>query len=197
MTSAAPPNPFVAGPEDVGLSKEPHPRGLYVLFGAEMWERFSYYGMRALLVLYLVDRLKYSRDDALSLYGTYTGLVYLTPLLGGYLADRYLGQRKAVFLGGVLMALGHFAMAFEPFLYLALGLLILGNGFFKPNISTMVGQLYAPRIDAAIRPTRSSTWGSTPEHSSRRLCAGTWARASGSVGITDSRRPALVWCSGS
>src|SRR3954471_14764517 len=116
-----------------------HPRGLTVLFGAEMWERFSYYGMRALLVLYLMKHLKYDRASALDLYATYTGLVYLTPLLGGYLADRYLGQRKAVFIGGLLMALGHFAMAFEPLLYIALGLLILGNGFFKPNISTMVG----------------------------------------------------------
>src|SRR5215213_10057605 len=128
--------------ESVGAAKGGHPRGLYVLFGAEMWERFSYYGMRALLVLYLTKHLSYAREDALALYATYTGLVYLTPLLGGYLADRYLGQRKAILVGGLLMALGHFAMAFEPLLTLALGLIILGNGFFKPNISTMVGQLY-------------------------------------------------------
>jgi POT family proton-dependent oligopeptide transporter len=119
-----------------------HPRGLYVLFGAEMWERFSYYGMRALLVLYLMKHLNFARDEALALYATYTGLVYLTPLLGGYLADRHLGQRKAVFIGGLLMAVGQFSLMFEPLLYFALGLLILGNGFFKPNISTMVGQLY-------------------------------------------------------
>ncbi len=124
-----------------------HPAGLYVLFGAEMWERFSYYGMRALLVLYLTNHLRLDRADALNIYAIYTGLVYLTPLLGGYLADRYLGQRKAILIGGSLMALGHFAMAFEPLLNLALGLLILGNGFFKPNISTMVGQLY-PQHDA-------------------------------------------------
>lgn len=124
-----------------------HPAGLYVLFGAEMWERFSFYGMRALLVLYLTNHLEVSRESALQVYGTYTGLVYLTPLLGGYLADRYLGQRKAILIGGILMALGHFAMAFESLLYMALGLLILGNGFFKPNISTMVGQLY-PQGDA-------------------------------------------------
>jgi POT family proton-dependent oligopeptide transporter len=121
-----------------------HPRGLYVLFGSEMWERFSYYGMRALLVLYLTGKLNYSRKDALALYGTYTGLVYLTPLLGGFLADKLLGQRKAIIIGGILMALGHFAMAFESLLFLALGLIILGNGFFKPNISTMVGGLYSP-----------------------------------------------------
>jgi POT family proton-dependent oligopeptide transporter len=121
-----------------------HPLGLYVLFGAEMWERLSYYGMRALLVLYLTSHLKFERADALNLYAIYTGLVYLTPLLGGFLADQVLGQRKAVFIGGTLMAIGHFAMAFEEHLYLALGLIILGNGFFKPNISTMVGQLYAP-----------------------------------------------------
>jgi POT family proton-dependent oligopeptide transporter len=118
------------------------PRGLYVLFGTEMSERFSYYGMRALLVLYLTEKLKFDRKDALALYATYTGLVYLTPLLGGFLADKVLGQRKAILIGGIVMALGHFAMAFEAWLYFAMGLLILGNGFFKPNISTMVGNLY-------------------------------------------------------
>jgi POT family proton-dependent oligopeptide transporter len=124
-----------------------HPRGLYVLFGAEMWERFSYYGMRALLVLYLTKHLKYTRPDALLLYATYTSLVYLTPLLGGFFADKFLGQRKAILIGGLVMAMGHFAMAFESRLHLALCLLILGNGFFKPNISTMVGNLY-PQGDA-------------------------------------------------
>jgi POT family proton-dependent oligopeptide transporter len=119
-----------------------HPTGLYVLFFAEAWERFSYYGMRALLVLYMVNHLKFEKNDALSIYGTYTGLVYLTPILGGWLADRYLGRRKAVIIGGTVMALGHLAMAFEPLLYQALGLLIIGNGFFKPNISTIVGGLY-------------------------------------------------------
>jgi len=122
-----------------------HPAGLYVLFGAEAWERFSYYGMRALLTLYLVNHLDYSRQDALAVYGLYTGLVYLTPLFGGLLADRLLGRRKAVVIGGALMALGHLAMASEPLLHLALGLLIAGNGFFKPNISTMVGGLYGAR----------------------------------------------------
>ncbi len=118
------------------------PKGLYVLFSAEAWERFSYYGMRALLVLYLVNQLKYDRQNALQVYALYTGLVYLTPMLGGYLADKFLGARKAVLIGGILMALGHLAMAFEPLLYQALGLLIVGNGFFKPNISTIVGGLY-------------------------------------------------------
>src|SRR4051812_25986981 len=129
-----------------------HPRGLYVLFGAEMWERFSYYGMRALLVLYLTKHLNFARKDALALYATYTGLVYLTPLIGGLLADKVLGQRKAILIGGIVVAMGHFALAFEPYLYLALSLLILGNGFFKPNIPTMVGGLYpqnAPRRDGA------------------------------------------------
>lgn len=131
-----------------------HPRGLYVLFGAEMWERFSYYGMRALLVLYLTNKntLGMSDDDAGMIYGTYTGLVYVSPIFGGFFADRFLGQRKAILIGGLVMAMGHFAMAFEQFLYLALGLLIVGNGFFKPNISTMVGNLYDkddPRRDGA------------------------------------------------
>jgi proton-dependent oligopeptide transporter, POT family len=129
-----------------------HPKGLYVLFFSEMWERFSYYGMRALLILYLTKHLKMTDDDAGMIYGTYVGLVYVTPIFGGYLADRILGQRKAILVGGIVMALGHFAMAFEPLLYLALGLLIVGNGFFKPNISTMVGNLYPkedPRRDGA------------------------------------------------
>jgi POT family proton-dependent oligopeptide transporter len=132
---------------------ESQPKGLYILFFAEAWERFSYYGMRALLVLYLVNQLKYSREDALALYGTYTGLVYLTPILGGYLADKLLGRRKAVIIGGSVMALGHLAMAFEPMLHIALGLLIIGNGFFKPNISTIVGGLYRkgdPRRDGGF-----------------------------------------------
>lgn len=131
---------------------EPHPPGLYALFTAEMWERFSYYGMRALLVLYLTKALGYNRGDALALYAVYTGLVYLTPLIGGRLADLYLGQRKAVFIGGILMALGQFALTQPELLHLGLGLMIVGNGFFKPNISVMVGSLYPqgdPRRDGA------------------------------------------------
>src|SRR6476659_9155876 len=108
----------------------------------EMWERFSYYGMRALLVLYLVNALGYQRADALSLYGTYTGLVYVTPIIGGWIADRWLGMRLAAVIGGVVMMLGHFAMAVPSLLHVALGLLIIGNGFFKPNTSSMVGELY-------------------------------------------------------
>ncbi len=119
-----------------------HPAGLYALFFTEMWERFSYYGMRALLVLYLTKAIGMDRPDALNIYAIYTGLVYLTPLIGGRLADRYLGQRKAVFIGGILMALGQFALTQPSWLNLGLGLLIVGNGFFKPNISTMVGALY-------------------------------------------------------
>src|SRR4051812_25553228 len=132
---------------------ERQPRALPTIFFTEMWERFSYYGMRALLVLYLVNALGYERANALEIYGLYTGLVYLSPLLGGYLADRYLGTRKAVLIGGITMALGHFAMAFEPLLYLALGLLIAGNGFFKPNMATLLGSLYRendPRRDSGF-----------------------------------------------
>jgi POT family proton-dependent oligopeptide transporter len=130
--------------------KETHPKALVVLFFTEMWERFSYYGMRALLTLYLIEEvskggLGWSSAEAGQLYGIYTGLVYLTPLLGGILADKYLGNRYAIFIGGSLMALGHASLALDslPTFYLGLGLLILGNGFFKPNISSMVGQLYS------------------------------------------------------
>jgi proton-dependent oligopeptide transporter, POT family len=118
------------------------PKGLAIIFLTEMWERFSYYGMRALLVLYLVNALGYKRVDALELYGIYTGLVYVTPLIGGYLADRFLGMRLAAVIGGLVMMLGHFAMAVPSMLHVALGLLIVGNGFFKPNTSSMVGELY-------------------------------------------------------
>lgn len=134
-----------------------HPRGLFLLFGTELWERFSYYAMRAILVLYLTDAtinggLGWSTKEALDLYGIYTGLVYITPLIGGYLADNYLGQRRSILIGGVLMALGQFTLAMpaqalglgaEHSFYLGLALLISGNGLFKPNISTMVGDLYA------------------------------------------------------
>jgi len=129
------------------------PKGLYVLFGAEAWERFSYYGMRALLVLYMTHQLNFSREEALTVYAIYTGLVYLTPFFGGILADKLLGSRKAVLIGGVVMAAGHLAMAFPNLLHYALGLLIVGNGFFKPNISTIVGGLYEendPRRDGGF-----------------------------------------------
>jgi len=128
-----------------------HPVGLFVLFFTEMWERFSYYGMRALLVLYLVEEINssnpglgWSAGEAGSLYGWYTMLVYITPILGGIIADKVMGYRKAITTGAILMSLGHFALAFDPMpaFYLGLGLLIVGNGFFKPNISSIVGQLY-------------------------------------------------------
>ena len=135
-----PNEPPPAGPSDD--QPQGHPQGLYTLFGTEAWERFSYYGMRALLVLYLVNKIGLPRAEALKVYGLYTGLVYLTPLLGGYLADKILGRRKAVLIGGIIMGLGQIALMTVPTLYLGLGLLIAGNGFFKPNISTMVGGLY-------------------------------------------------------
>ncbi len=119
-----------------------NPRSLSTLFFTEMWERFSYYGMRALLVLYLVNSLNYSESDALHIYAVYTGLVYLTPLIGGYLADRFLGAQKSIFIGGLTMMIGHFLMAFPDYLYLAIGMLIIGNGYFKPNISSLLGRLY-------------------------------------------------------
>lgn len=143
--------------EGVNLTSAPaierQPAALPMIFFTEMWERFSYYGMRALLVLYLVNAVGMERANALQIYATYTGLVYLTPILGGYLADRYLGKRKAVLIGGLTMALGHFAMAFPSLLHLALGLLIIGNGFFKPNMSTLLGSLYRehdPRRDGGF-----------------------------------------------
>lgn len=133
-----------------------HPTGLFMLFFAEMWERFSYYGMRALLVLYIIKGfLSRSDGEAYAIYGAYAGMVYATPFIGGLLADKVLGPRRAVILGGVLMAAGHLLMTIEsavPF-FGALALLIVGNGFFKPNISTIVGSLYpegSPKKDAGF-----------------------------------------------
>jgi proton-dependent oligopeptide transporter, POT family len=156
-----------------------HPAGLYFLFFTEMWERFSYYGMRALLVLYMVDHLILGTQSGTShvfgfaalrhtlesifgtlatqplasqIYGLYTGFVYMTPIFGGMLADRVLGQRKTVIIGAILMAIGHFLMAAESMFLLALLVLILGNGCFKPNLATQIGSLYPvgdPRRDRA------------------------------------------------
>lgn len=126
-----------------------HPAGLFVLFFTEMWERFSYYGMRALLVLFLTSSLfdegwAWPREHALALYGTYTSLVYLTPILGGYIADKIIGYRKAVVIGALLMTLGHAAMAVDTSfaLYLGLFFLVVGNGFFKPTMTSIISQMY-------------------------------------------------------
>ncbi|MDO8527608.1 MAG: peptide MFS transporter [Deltaproteobacteria bacterium] len=121
-----------------------HPKGLYILFFTEMWERFSFYGMRSLLVLYMTKRLLYGDATAYGVYGAYGALVYATPVIGGFFADRFLGYRRAVILGAVLMTLGHFMMALthEVFFYGALALIVIGCGFFKPNISCIVGKLY-------------------------------------------------------
>ncbi|GAA4835231.1 peptide MFS transporter [Algivirga pacifica] len=145
-------------------SKQGHPKGLYLLFTVEMWERFSYYGMRAIFILYMIKALQFSNEDASNIYGTYTSLVYLTPLLGGYISDRFWGNRRSIFVGGILMAIGQFVMFLSAsmfdnnealiggismpilLMYIALGFIIFGNGFFKPNISSMVGSLY-PRGD--------------------------------------------------
>lgn len=145
-------------------SQTGHPKGLYLLFTTEMWERFSYYGMRALFILYLTKALLFDKALASAIYGDYTSLVYLTPLIGGFMADRYWGNRKSIIIGGVMMAIGQFLMftsgmfytdpgAATPIMLGGLFMLIVGNGFFKPNISTMVGQLYPEgdrRVDAAF-----------------------------------------------
>lgn len=141
-----------------------HPKGLYVLFATEMWERFNYYGMRAILVLFMTKALMFDKVFASNLYGSYTGLIYLTPLVGGYVADRYWGNKRSILLGGIVMAIGEFILFFCGALYNSnpdasawlffsgLGFMIAGNGFFKPNISSLVGQLYAKgdtRTDSA------------------------------------------------
>ncbi|MES2617250.1 MAG: peptide MFS transporter [Bacteroidota bacterium] len=143
-------------------SPKGHPKGLYFLFFTEMWERFSYYGMRAIFILFMTKMLLMSDADASNIYGSYTGLVYLTPLLGGYLSDKFLGNRRSIAIGGLLMAIGQFFMFLSAsssgdagitLMWAGLTSLIIGNGFFKPNISTMVGQLYPEgdrRVDSAF-----------------------------------------------
>src|ERR1700710_3042127 len=126
------------------------PKGLYLLFNVEMWERFSFYGMRAFLFLFLVSTaggFGWSKEKAALLYAVYTGSVYLTPLLGGFLADRVLGTHRSILIGSVLIACGHFclAVASTATFFIGLGLIVLGTGFHKSNISTMVGQLYSER----------------------------------------------------
>jgi len=146
-----------------------HPKGLFVLFFAEMWERFSYYGMRGLLIFYLVQHWMFSDSEAGLIYGAYTALVYITPVIGGYLADRYLGQRKAVAFGALLLTFGHFLMAFEGegagqadptinVFWAALAFIIVGAGFLKANISVIWGNCIPVPISAAIPPTPFSTW---------------------------------------
>ncbi len=141
-----------------------HPKGLYLLFSTEMAERFSYYGMRALFTLYMINALRLSVEDAAGIYGIYTALVYVTPLIGGLIADRYWGTRRSILCGGLVMALGHFLLFLsasslsdvetaKALMFCGLAALVVGNGFFKPNISTMVGSLYPPedsRKDAAF-----------------------------------------------
>ena len=141
-----------------------HPKGLYILFTTEMWERFNYYGMRAIFVLFMTKAMLFDKTFASNLYGSYTSLSYLTPLIGGFMADRYLGNKRSIIMGGLTMAIGEFILFFcgstyesNPSLsmmlfFCGLGFMIAGNGFFKPNISSMVGQLYPPgdrRIDPA------------------------------------------------
>ncbi len=148
--------------EQTTAIKTGHPKGLYFLFFTEMWERFSYYGMRAIFILFMTKVLLMKDNEASEIYGSYTGLVYLTPLLGGYLCDKFLGNRRSIIIGGALMALGQFLMflsasagagAGVSIMWAGLTAIIIGNGFFKPNISTMVGQLYPKgdrRIDSAF-----------------------------------------------
>jgi POT family proton-dependent oligopeptide transporter len=152
-------------PEHHTGSKKGHPKGLYVLFTTEMWERFNFYGMRALLTLFLVNALAFSDKDSSIIYGGFLGLCYLTPMLGGFVADRYLGNRNCIMLGGLVMGIGQLLLFMsgstfdtnlelaKTMMWIALGTIILGNGFFKPNISSMVGQLYHKgdnRLDSAF-----------------------------------------------
>ena len=139
---------------DTVTTNSKHPKGLWVLFGTEMWERFNFYGMRALLTLFMVNSLLIKEADAAIIYGGFLALCYLTPLLGGFIADKYIGNRNAILAGGSLMALGQLLLFFSAstfssdlgsakgLMWLALFIIIFGNGFFKPNISSMVGSLY-------------------------------------------------------
>jgi POT family proton-dependent oligopeptide transporter len=128
------------------------PRGLTVLFLTEMWEKFSFFGMRALLVYYMVKHLHFEQGFASMVYGTYAAVVFLTPIAGAYVSDRWLGKRRAIVIGSITMAIGHFLMAFEPLLYPAMATIAVGNGLFLPNLPSQIGQLYGrddPRRQSA------------------------------------------------
>jgi POT family proton-dependent oligopeptide transporter len=133
----------VAAPSHEGKTWFGQPRGLTILFLTQMWELFSYYGMRALLVYYMTKQLLLAQEKASFIYGTYTAMAYFTPIVGGAIADRFLGKRNAIILGGSIMAVGHFLMAFEPMFYLALGTIALGNGLFLPSLPSQINDLYA------------------------------------------------------
>src|SRR6187549_2317942 len=136
------------------VKQRKHPKGLWVLFGTEMWERFNFYGMRAILTLFMVNSLLMKEEDASIIYGGFLGLCYLTPMLGGFISDKFLGNRNCILLGGTTMGIGQLLLFFSGTLYsenldlakttmwIALIAIIFGNGFFKPNISSMVGSLY-------------------------------------------------------
>jgi len=196
-----------------------HPRGLTTLFFTEMWERFSYYGMRAFLILYMTapaaaGGLGFADKRAASIYGTYTGSVWAAAIAGGLVADRLLGQYRSVLIGGIIIALGHFTLAFKalPFFYTGLALIVAGTGLLKPNVSTLVGSLYAPgdarrdagfsifymgiNLGAFIGPLiagyRRSAWTGTsaspaPESGWRRASSSTCSARSGCS------RPSIVW----
>jgi POT family proton-dependent oligopeptide transporter len=118
------------------------PRGLTILFLTEMWEKFSYYGMRTLLVYYMVKQLQFAQGYASMVYGTYSAMVLFTPIIGAYISDRWLGKRRAIVIGSITMAIGHFLMTFEPMFYIAMGTIAVGNGLFLPNLPSQIGQLY-------------------------------------------------------
>lgn len=149
-------------PTIIYFNRKSHPKALFILFFAELWERFSFYGMRALLTLFMIKSFGWEDQKSYGIYGAYGALVYATPILGGFLADNFLGYRKSILFGGILMALGHFTLGLLPLIedwsitsssleygvfFLALSLLVLGNGYFKPNISSFVGEIYADKIE--------------------------------------------------
>ena len=136
-----------SAPASPGVAPKPwfgQPRGLTILFLTDMWEQFSYYGMRAILVYYMVGPLQLNQQRASVVYGLYTAFVYFTPIFGGIISDRWLGRGRAVVIGGSIMALGHFMMAFEPLFYLALATIALGNGLFLPSLPSQINGLYHP-----------------------------------------------------
>jgi dipeptide/tripeptide permease len=168
------------------------PRGLTILFLTEMWEIFSYYGMRALLVYYMTKQLLLGQQQASLIYGVYTATVYFTPIIGGVISDRWLGRRRAVIIGGSIMAIGHFLMASEAFFYVALAAIAIGNGLFLPSLPSQIDGLYTeddPRRGSAYNVYTSA---SISAGCWRRWSAAPWARSTaGTGGLV---RQASGWC---
>jgi POT family proton-dependent oligopeptide transporter len=169
------------------------PPGLAILFLTQMWEIFSYYGMRTLLVYYMTKQLLFGQQHASLVYGVYVATFYFTPIVGGVISDRWLGRKRSVIIGAAIMSIGHFLMASESLLYFALAAIALGNGLFLPSLPSQIDDLYAKDDPVAARRTTSITWASTSAACWHRSCAARSASCMAGTGASARRASACCW----